>query len=258
MKNLLFLCLITSFLALACARAPYHVRSPNSKIIVLPETEKGRTTQSYVIDGKRYYPLSNADGFTQLGQASWYGSKFHGRPTASGEIYDMYKKSAAHKTLPLGTYVKITNLRNNKFTIVRVNDRGPFVKGRVIDLSYEAAKEIELVGPGVVDVKIVALGRKVGELKSATGSKPLVEIKDLEEGDFTIQVGAFLDQNNALLLADRLKVIFDYVRVMIAVDRNGELMHRVHASLSKTMTRAEEIEKRLEEMGFTSAFIVRN
>ena len=114
MKNLLFLCLITSFLALACAREPYHITSPNSKIIVLPETEKGRTTQSYVIDGKRYYPLSNADGFTELGQASWYGDKFHGRPTASGEIYDMYKKSAAHKTLPLGTYVKITNLRNDK------------------------------------------------------------------------------------------------------------------------------------------------
>ena len=261
MKKLLILCSAVLLLSPACTPGHYRVKAPTrptSKIIVLPEPGRGKTTQFYEINGKRYYPLSNADGYTELGQASWYGDEFHGRPTASGEIYDMHQKSAAHKTLPLGTYVQVINLSNNKYTFVRINDRGPFVAGRVIDLSFAAAKEIDLIGPGVADVKVVALGKEVGELKTERGPKPLVEIADIEEGEFTIQVGAFLDQNNALELADRLKIIFDYVRVTLGVDQNGNILHRVHASLSSTMTQAQGMEKKLESMGFKSAFIVRN
>jgi rare lipoprotein A len=169
----------------------------------------------------------------------------------------MYGKSAAHKTLPLGTYVRVTNLSNRKMIIVRVNDRGPFVKGRVIDLSYTAAKELDLIGVGVGDVRVVALGREVGKTKSGKGSRPLVEITDLESGEFTIQVGAFQDKNNAEKIAERLRVIFKYVRVTIHIDDNSRPLHRVHASKSKTMSQAEKIEKRLEAMGFKAAFIVR-
>ena len=93
-------------------------------------------------------------GRSQVGMASWYGKKFHGRPTSSGEIFDMYKLTAAHKELPLGTRVRVTNLKNRKSVIVKVNDRGPFVKGRIIDLSYGAAKKIGMVEDGVTRVRV--------------------------------------------------------------------------------------------------------
>lgn len=241
----------------ACSRQVYHIKGPSKPSNVAVLREKGKMPASYEVNGERYYPIPSAYGFTQTGKASWYGKKFHGRTTANGEIYNMYGKSAAHRTLPLGTYVRVTNLSNRKMIIVRVNDRGPFVKGRVIDLSYTAAKELDLIGVGVGDVRVVALGREVGKTKSGKGSRPLVEITDLESGEFTIQVGAFQDKNNAEKIADRLRVIFKYVRVTIHIDDNSRPLHRVHASKSKTMSQAEKIEKRLEAMGFKAAFIVR-
>jgi rare lipoprotein A len=243
----------------ACARdVPYvkPIKYPPKKLIVLPAEIKDPKLRPYVINGERYYPLSKSDGFVQFGKASWYGKKFHGRPTASGQIYDMYKKSAAHKTLPLGTYVRILNISNNKQTIVRINDRGPFVKGRIIDLSYAAAKEIGLVGPGTAKVKVVALGKEVGKLKSSLGTKPVVEIRDMEIGEFTIQVGAFRSKDNALRLADRLKVIFDYVDTIVYHDKDKGTIYRVRVSKSTTLTKAGVIEKRLENIGFEEAFIV--
>lgn len=243
----------------ACAReVPYvkPIKYPPKKLIVLPSEIKDPKLRPYVINGERYYPLSKSDGFVQLGKASWYGKKFHGRPTASGQIYDMYKKSAAHKTLPLGTYVRVINISNNKQITVRVNDRGPFVKGRIIDLSYAAAKEIGLVGPGTAKVKVVALGKEVGELKSSLGTKPVVEIRDMEVGEFTIQVGAFTNRDNALRLADRLKVIFDYVETIVYDDEDKGTIYRVRVSRSTTLTKAGVIEKRLENMGFEEAFVV--
>jgi len=254
----LFLYVIVMFFLFACAKEKRYVETvppPRLKTIVLPE--KARKTRPYIINGKRYYPLPDSHGFVQYGKASWYGKKFHGRPTANGEIYDMYKKSAAHKTLPMDTYVKVLNPLNKKHTIVRINDRGPFVKGRIIDLSYKAAKEIDLIGPGVTDVKIVALGKEVGTSASKSEATPILELMDMKKGEFTIQVGAFQDKGNALRLADRLKVIFDYVKVSEYVDENKKTLYRVHVSKSGTLTRAGEIEKKLEDMGFSGAFIMR-
>jgi len=248
--------IIIMLLLFACATERTYVRRPpGTRVIVLPEKERG--TRPYMVNGERYYPLSQADGFVEYGNASWYGKKFHGRPTSSGERFNMYKKSAAHKTLPMGTHVLVLNLSNKKSSVVRVNDRGPFVKGRIIDLSYGAAKEIGLVGPGVVRVKIVALGKEVGRLQSDGGSRPLVELRDLERGEFTIQIGAFEDKENALMVADRLKVIFNYVHIAIDVDQDKRTLYKVQVSRSKTLTQAGKIEKKLEEMGFTEAFIVR-
>jgi len=250
---LLLLCLITY----GCGR--HHVKPatpPSKKLIVLSGKTKGPGFSPYVINGQRYYPLPDSEGFVQHGKASWYGKKFHGRPTASGEIFDMHRQSAAHKTLPLGTYVKATNLSNEKQVVVRINDRGPFVKGRIIDLSYAAAKEIGLIGPGVAEVRIVTLGREVGEIKSSLGSKPVVEIQDLDSGEFTVQVGAFESKENALRLSDRLKVIFDYVDVEVCDDKYKGPVYRVRVSKSKTLTKAGKIEKKLESMGFEEAFIV--
>lgn len=204
----------------------------------------GETDGSYEIDGERYYPISSSSGFVQLGEASWYGGKFHGRKTANGEVYDMHKISAAHKILPFNTYVKVLNLNNNKYTIVRINDRGPFKKGRIIDLSYAAAKEIDLVGPGVAKVKITALRREQID-------------PNIKEGTFTIQVGSFGEKVNAERLAGQLRVLYDYINITEYSNENNKRFFRLHVSKSDTLDRAVEIEKKLEEMGLTEAFIVR-
>ncbi|CAK8711744.1 putative endolytic peptidoglycan transglycosylase RlpA [Candidatus Electrothrix laxa] len=115
------------------------------------------TQRPYVIEGQTYYPISSAEGYEETGLASWYGDPFHGRKTANGETYDMYGVTAAHKTLPMNTMLLVKNLVNGKTTTVRINDRGPFVDGRIIDLSYTTAKELGVVHHGTEKVQIIAL-----------------------------------------------------------------------------------------------------
>jgi rare lipoprotein A len=130
-------------------------------------------------------------GYAEEGNASWYGVPFHGRRASNGEIYDMYKLTAAHRTLPFETMVRVTNLSNGKSTVVRITDRGPFVDNRIIDLSFAAAQEVHSVGPGVVPVRVEVLG----------GVDPTA-------GFFTVQVGAFRDRANAERLRDRLNALY--------------------------------------------------
>jgi rare lipoprotein A len=130
-------------------------------------------------------------GYSEEGNASWYGNPFHGRRASNGEVYDMNKFTAAHRTLPFETMVRVTNLNNGKSTTVRITDRGPFVAGRIIDLSLAAAREIESVGPGVVPVRLEVLGNV-----------------DVTVGFFTVQVGAFRERTNAERLRDRLSVSY--------------------------------------------------
>ena len=130
-------------------------------------------------------------GYLEEGNASWYGVPFNGRRASNGEIYDMYKLTAAHRTLPFETMVRVTNLNNGKSTVVRITDRGPFVENRIIDLSLAAAREIESVGPGIVPVRVEVLGNV-----------------DLTTGFFTVQVGAFRDRANAERLRDRLSLTY--------------------------------------------------
>ncbi len=142
---------------------------------------------------KRSKPASASapSGHMEEGNASWYGVPFHGRRASNGEIYDMYKLTAAHRTLPFETMVRVTNLNNGKSTVVRITDRGPFVDNRVIDLSFAAAREVDSVGPGVVPVRVEVLG----------GVDPTA-------GFFTVQVGAFRDRGNAERLRDRLNASY--------------------------------------------------
>jgi rare lipoprotein A len=135
--------------------------------------------------------------FVAEGNASWYGVPFNGRRASNGEIYDMYKLTAAHRTLPFETMVKVTNLNNGKSTTVRITDRGPFVDNRIIDLSMAAAREIESIGPGVVPVRIEIL---------TPGLDPNV-------GFFTVQVGAFRDRLNAERLRDRLSATYSPITI---------------------------------------------
>ncbi len=128
---------------------------PNAVVRREPRSRYGNNP--YMVFGKRYIPMKSAKGFSQKGVASWYGKKFHGRRTSSGEIYDMFKMTAAHPTLPLPTYVRVTNLDTKKRIIVKVNDRGPFLHGRIIDLSYAAAHKLGIARKGTGRVRIQAL-----------------------------------------------------------------------------------------------------
>jgi len=224
--------------------------------MVLPETEDRRLREPYVIDGVTYYCLPSKEGYIEEGIASWYGGKFHGRNTANGELYDMYEKTAAHKTLPFGTHLKVVSLSNGKEVVVRINDRGPFVKGRIIDLSFAAAKDIGLIDPGTARVRIVALSKKVGTIKMGGTSKPLVEARNFRKGKYTVQVGAFEAEENAMRLADRLRVLFDHVAITTCVPCNGTMFYRVRVSLSEDLNEINQVVEKLECLGFSQTFIV--
>ena len=150
-------------------------------------------TKPYTVRGKTYYPLKSAHGFVEEGVASWYGPGFHGKTTANGERYNQYAMTAAHKLLPLGTKVRVTHLGNGKSVIVRVNDRGPFVEDRVIDLSRTAATRLNMMGTGTARVRIQSLG----------GISELAENGDIK-GDFYVQVGAFASKESAYKLIQTL------------------------------------------------------
>lgn len=153
----------------------------------------GGSTKPYTINGKTYYPLASAKGFVEEGIASWYGPGFHGKSTANGETFNQYAMTAAHKILPLGTQVRVTHLGTGRSILVRVNDRGPFVDDRVIDLARGAATRLGIVGTGTARVRVQA----VGDLPDAT---PAGTIK----GNYFIQVGSFGQKDNANKLANAL------------------------------------------------------
>jgi rare lipoprotein A len=133
-----------------------------------------KSGKSYVINGKRYYILASADGYKEKGLASWYGKPFHGRKTASGEVYNMYEFSAAHKTLPLQTWVEVRNLKTKQTMYLRINDRGPFIDGRVIDLSQAAAIELGVYKPGVVPVLVTAVPKAQAKKLAAKQKKAML------------------------------------------------------------------------------------
>jgi len=151
-----------------------------------PVTKAGNKSP-YVVLGKKYYVLPSARNYRARGQASWYGSKFHGRTTSNGEKYDMYSMTAAHKTLPIPCYVQVTNLDNGRRAIVRVNDRGPFHEDRIIDLSYAAAKKLGVYAAGTSNVEVVAIDP--ASFDPQTYRQP--PLAAAASGDAFLQLGAF-------------------------------------------------------------------
>jgi rare lipoprotein A len=168
----------------------------------------------------------------QYGVASWYGPDFHGKPTSSGEIYDMYQLTCAHNTFALGTTVMVTNLENGRSIELKVNDRGPFVKERIIDLSYAAAQMLGMWEKGTAYVKVEGFG-------------PLVE----EIQRFTVQVGSFGDEANAQKLADQLRRGFENVYVS-TVETLTQKYHRVRVGQFETKELALTIAEKLSQLGF--------
>ncbi|PLX81376.1 MAG: septal ring lytic transglycosylase RlpA family lipoprotein [Desulfuromonas sp.] len=212
-------------------------------VVDAPDTRELKGHQKpYIVNGERYDPIRDHVGFVEEGMASWYGKKFHGRKTSNGEIYDMYASTAAHKTLPMGTYVRVTNKRNGKQTVVRVNDRGPFIAGRIIDLSYTAANEVGVVGPGTAPVRIEALGYR--EDKVSSGRVTYTQPQSYDIGTFAIQVGAFTVRSNADRLAADMRVQHGFATVREGwVD--GKRFYRVWVGKFASLEVAEQMKLKL-------------
>jgi len=204
------------------------------------------TQRPYKINGKWYTPVGSSKGFEQTGIASWYGKDFHGKKTSNGETYDMYAMTAAHKTLPIGTFVRVTRLPDGKDVVVRINDRGPFVRGRVIDLSYRAALALGIENEGTARVRLEALG-------SAKGDK-LVR-KDYFEGNYYIQVGAFTLQGNALRLRNKLEKRYGPT-IVTHFKKGKQDFYRVRVGLISGLDKAEETKAEMEEEDIGPSFIV--
>ena len=219
--------------------------SPRPKTAAAPPTTYPKP---YKALGQWYQPLPDAKDFRQTGVASWYGEDFHGKKTSSGEIYDMYGESAAHKTLPLGTIVRVRNLNNNQEMEIRINDRGPFVNGRVIDLSYACATKLGVVGPGTAPVELVAVGTTAPP-SGGTSSDYFYQ------GNFTIQVGAFSDRSNAEKLKAKLDKSYQNAHIQ-PYDNGRNTLYRVRVTKCTSLEQAVQYEKTLASVGYDGAFAV--
>lgn len=195
---------------------------------------------------------------TERGIASWYGPGFHGRTTANGERYDMHAMTAAHPSLPFGTWVEIRNLDNGKTCRVRINDRGPFVRGRVVDLSYAAARSIDMVGPGTARVELAVVGpgapRPLAPLEPgplpASAPVPGPQAPAAAPTAFTVQVGAFGEADRAETLRDLLATHYADARV----ESDGG-WHRVQVGTFAERSAAEKLRRELERLGWTALVV---
>lgn len=216
-----------------------------------PEKTSG-SLKPYRVGSVWYYPKAHAEGFRQRGLASWYGKPFHGRKTSSGEVYNMYAMTAAHKTLPIGTRVRVKHLKNHREVEVRINDRGPFVRGRIIDLSYTAAKRLGIFAAGTGPVEIAAVGSGGPATGVRTGGDAPA---DYYQGNFTVQVGAFQNPQNARRLQEKLSK--KYQNAHITIFRQGDqTFYRVRVGSSRDLNKALEYEAYLIRQGFSEAMVV--
>ena len=221
---------------------------------------------SYVVRGKRYHTLSSNSGYRERGIASWYGTKFHGHRTSSGETYDMYRMSAAHKTLPLPTYARVTNLRNGKSVVVKINDRGPFHENRLIDLSYAAANRLDILGKGtgLVEVEAINPGQPVTRPQPQLASLPGTAIPVAPAANppktgplLYLQVGAFLSLGNAERLKRRLATTTPNGKLHISEgDSNQRRVYRVRIGPLDSVESADQLAQSLLQHGINSPRVV--
>lgn len=242
-----------------CAR-PEMISTPGKKEIFpakrVPDTARIPGTQRpYSIKGKTYYPLPSSHGFRQNGLASWYGRPFHGQNTSNGETFNMFDTTAAHKTLPMNTRLLVENLENGRETVVRINDRGPFVKGRIIDLSFRTAQKIGVVNKGTARVRITALGEAVTYRQGGKILERFLPHQDFQTGEFYVQIGSFTVMDNAGRL--QKKIVASGKKCIIRrYDRADAIFYRVQVRAGTTLSKARKTEKMLSDNGYTDAFVV--
>jgi rare lipoprotein A len=238
-----------------------HHNPPPTNMAAIPnaipkEEPKSRygNPKSYEVFGKRYYTLNDSQGYSARGIASWYGSKFHGQRTSSGESYNMYAMTAAHKTLPLPSYVRVTNLKNSRSVVVKVNDRGPFHDNRLIDLSYTAAWKLGITGAGTGLVEVVSIdpGTKIAPVDK----KPLRPNKDNMLPELFLQVGAFGNAENALRLKKRLEEQLN-THVLIEDSEHPERpVYRVQVGPIASVELADHLSQQLAKLGIADPHVV--
>jgi rare lipoprotein A len=249
------LTLLLLFIA-GCSSAPYKTPPlpplpPPGDIEAIPEPIPKAEARSkrgnppfYSVLGRRYYVLAAADGYLERGVASWYGPGFHASATSNGERYDMYAMTAAHKTLPLPAYVQVTNLRNGRSVVVRVNDRGPFKDGRIIDLSYTAASRLDMLKDGTTFVEVRAL---TPAQKSAPPAPPQTP------QTLFVQAGAFSTEANASRLLERLRsqgIAQSFVR---EDQVDGRPLYRVRVGPIPSVNEFDRVLARLRALGLADA-----
>jgi rare lipoprotein A len=205
----------------------------------------------YEVFGKRYYVLSSSSAYVERGVASWYGPGFHKIRTSTGEPYDMYGMTAAHKTLPLPAYVRVTNLQNGRSAVVRVNDRGPFVGNRIIDLSYTAAAKLDMLRNGTAMVEVRAIDPSMPPIVPATAAPAAPPL----DASLFVQAGAFADPANALRLASRLQG-GGYGKVFVRDDLiAGRKMYRVRIGPVPDVPEFDRVVAALEQAGVRDAHL---
>jgi len=199
----------------------------------------------YDVLGRRYFVLSAADGYLERGVASWYGPTFHGGNTSSGELYDMYGMSAAHKTLPLPTYARVTNLRNGRSVVVRINDRGPFVANRLIDLSYTAATRLDMIREGttLVEVRALTPGAPDELTRSAQSPPP----------SLYVQAGAYADAHNAQHQLERLHAAGLASAFIVSPLEGKSRLYRVRLGPVGSVAEFDQLAARLAALGIRDA-----
>jgi rare lipoprotein A len=235
--------------------APARPRDVSNVPDAVPRAEPRSTRGNppvYEVMGRRYYVMDDATGYAERGIASWYGTKFHGRLTSSGEPYDMYAMTAAHKSLPLPSYVRVTHLGNGRSVVVRVNDRGPFVGDRIIDLSYAAAVRLgmHLEGTALVDVELVGPGATT----AAAGAAPATTATAVT-GPVWLQVGAFSDADNAARLESRLVEHGIGDVVTLQERRRLQTIYRVRIGPLAGVDEIEGMLARVRALGFQDAHL---
>jgi rare lipoprotein A len=276
LRRLVPLGLVLAVLA-GCSSSPSQPMTGSSQASVInPERSSRGNPPYYEVFGERYYVLDSSDGFRERGVASWYGRDFHGKPTSSGEPYDMYQLTAAHKTLPIPTWVEVTNETNGRQVIVKVNDRGPFVDDRIIDLSLRAAEELDMIENGTARVRVRALGAPAtfndppqpvladssSRSNQGSGFSIISEARaDTGTGDAPfrpayVQVGAFSDRNNAARLVERLED-GGFVNIFVLTSGDGrDRMHRVRIGPVDDSAHFDRIRSDLRDAGIYEATLV--
>lgn len=228
---------------------PEIARIPDAVPKVEPLSRSGNAS-SYVVFGKRYYTKKSSRGHVERGLASWYGKPFHGRKTSSGEIYDMHAMTAAHKTLPLPTYARVTNIENGRSVVVKINDRGPFHGPRIVDLSYTAAVKLGVVKRGTAKVEV----RAIDPRRSRSDTSPFLTAQTArprQQGQtLYLQIGAFGDPSNAERLRQRLtsQLADNEIRILQPMPA-GEKLYRVRIGPLSSAQDAERISRRIARLG---------
>lgn len=233
---------------------PSEQLAMNSSTVYKPNGDLHATMRPYTVMGKEYYPTVVRVGDTLSGRASWYGNDFHGKSTSNGEGYDMYAFTAAHKTLPMNTVVRVTNSENNAQTIVRINDRGPFVESRIIDLSYAAAQKIGLDKKGTAPVTLEVLGFEPSTSRT-------IDMQAIAKGpsesvltNFFVQIGSFERFEGAKLTKEKYASYNGYSAIVKDTEYNNKRLFRVWLGGFKSEAEARDF---ISRGYFQGSFIIR-